>query len=366
MASIKLHDLQKTFPGGHVAVDDVDLEVQDGELMVLVGPSGCGKSTILRLVAGLDHPSRGRVLIDGADVTDVAVQNRNVAMVFQSYALYPHKTVRENLAFGLKMARTREDTIRARIDEIARVLEISEMLDRKPSELSGGQRQRVALGRALVRRPTVFLLDEPLSNLDATLRLSMRAEIARLHRRFRTTMLYVTHDQQEAMTLGTRVSVLRAGRIEQVGPPLELFHRPANRFVAEFIGSPPMNFFACELVVGDGVARLRHPLFELQPEVSNPERLPGAIDAGIRPHDLELAEAPRANVHGRAEVVEQLGNETIVHVMADGHRFTAVVRAARVSAGDELGFHVAADKVQLFDRRTGLRLASTRVGLETV
>ena len=237
MAHVAVESVRKVYPNGHVAIGQVDLTVADGELMVLVGPSGCGKSTLLRLIAGLETPTAGRILIDGRDVTSLPPQDRDVAMVFQSYALYPHLTVRENLAFGLRVRRTPRDVIATQVERAAAALGLEPLLDRKPGQLSGGQRQRVALGRAMVRNPKVFLLDEPLSNLDARLRMETRAELARLHRRLGATSVYVTHDQEEAMTLGERMAVIRDGRIEQVAQPLEVYRRPASLFVAEFVGA---------------------------------------------------------------------------------------------------------------------------------
>jgi multiple sugar transport system ATP-binding protein len=238
MASVRLEGIGKTYPNGHVAARGLDLEIQDGEFMVLVGPSGCGKSTALRMIAGLETPTEGRVLIGDKDVTMLPPQERDIAMVFQSYALYPHMTVRQNLAFGLRMRGAGREVTDRRVDEAARALALEAVLGRKPAQLSGGQRQRVALGRAIVREPKVFLFDEPLSNLDAKLRVETRAELARLHRRLGATVVYVTHDQEEAMTLGSRVAVMRDGFLQQVAPPMELYRRPANQFVAGFVGSP--------------------------------------------------------------------------------------------------------------------------------
>src|SRR5437660_7907268 len=243
MASLRLEKIDKVYPNGQEAVRGIDLEVADSELVVLVGPSGCGKTTILRIIAGLETPTRGRVFLDDKDVTDWPPQKRDLAMVFQSYALYPHKTVRDNLGFGLRLRHSPRQLIAERVESVARSLHLEGLLDRRPGELSGGERQRVALGRAIARRPRAFLLDEPLSNLDAQLRLQTRAELAQLHRQLGATMLYVTHDQEEAMALGDRVAVLRQGVIQQVASPLDLERRPANVFVAGFIGSPAMNFF---------------------------------------------------------------------------------------------------------------------------
>ena len=252
MASVLLDKVWKTYPNGHVAARGVELAIEDGEFMVLVGPSGCGKSTALRMIAGLETPTQGRVLIGDRDVTEVPPQERDIAMVFQSYALYPHMTVRDNLGFGLRMRGTSPAGIAERVEVAAKALGLEKVLDRKPGQLSGGQRQRVALGRAIVREPMVFLFDEPLSNLDAKLRLETRAELARLHRRLAATMVYVTHDQEEALTLGTRVAVMSEGRVEQVGPPLEVYRRPETMFVATFVGSPAMNLLPAETAARPG------------------------------------------------------------------------------------------------------------------
>ena len=280
----------------------VSLEIAAGELAVFVGPSGCGKSTLLRLIAGLDRPTAGRILIDGVDVTGRSAAERGLAMVFQSYALYPHMTVRQNLAFGLQNARMKRAEIDARIAEAARMLEIEPLLARRPGQLSGGQRQRVAIGRAIVREPTAFLLDEPLSNLDAELRGAMRAELAALHRRLGRTMIYVTHDQVEAMTLAHRIVVLRAGAVEQVDTPLNLYNRPANRFVAGFIGAPAMNFLTLP-VPGPG----------------------GAVTLGIRPQHLRPGEGPTA-LQVDVTAAETLGAETLVHARTvTGETLTALL-----------------------------------------
>src|SRR5689334_16728894 len=247
MSVVRLEHLTKTFPGGTTAVDDLSLTIADGEFLVLVGPSGCGKSTVLRMIAGLEDVSRGDVFIDDEQVTDWAPKARDIAMVFQNYALYPHMTVRQNMGFALKLRHVEKGEANEKVDETANLLGLSALIDRKPAALSGGQRQRVAMGRAMVRQPRVFLLDEPLSNLDAKLRVSMRAELARLHQRYRITTVYVTHDQVEAMTLGDRIAVIDKGRLQQIGTPEELYRAPANRFVAGFMGSPSMNFATVEL-----------------------------------------------------------------------------------------------------------------------
>src|SRR4051795_9980964 len=254
MASVRLERVQKTYPNGHVAAQGLDLDIPDGEFMLLVGPSGCGKSTALRMIAGLETPTGGRIMIGDRDVTTLPPQERDIAMVFQSYALYPHMTVRENLGFGLRMRGAGREAIEQRVEQAGRALSLEAVLDRKPAQVSGGPRQRVALGREIVREPKVFLFDEPLSNLDAKLRVETRAELARLHRRLRATVVYVTHDQEEAMTLGSRVAVMRDGFLQQVAPPMELYRKPANRFVAGFVGSPAMNFLPGDLIQGLGAA----------------------------------------------------------------------------------------------------------------
>jgi multiple sugar transport system ATP-binding protein len=280
MPGVSLERITKVYDGEVKAVDDVTLSISEGEFMVLVGPSGCGKSTLLRIVAGLEQVTLGRVLIHDEDVTALAPPDRDVAMVFQSYALYPHKSVRENLAFGLRRRRVASDEIGQRVDAMARMLGLDELLDRRPAALSGGQRQRVAMGRALVREPRAFLMDEPLSNLDAKLRTSMRGELARLHERLPTTTIYVTHDQVEAMTLGQRVAVMRSGRIQQVDTPKRLYAQPVNVFVASFIGSPAMNLV--EAILDDDTIEFGGHRIELQPE-HRPDAEAGPIVLGIRP-----------------------------------------------------------------------------------
>jgi multiple sugar transport system ATP-binding protein len=328
---IQLEGVSKVFGESVKAVDDVSLEIADGEFMVLVGPSGCGKSTLLRLIAGLETVSEGRVLIGDDDVTDVRPQDRDLAMVFQNYALYPHMTVAANLAFGLRLRRIPKGERDQRVRDVATKLGLDELLERKPSELSGGQRQRVAMGRAMVREPKAFLMDEPLSNLDAKLRVTMRAELARLHERLGVTTVYVTHDQVEAMTLGHRVAVLRDGVLQQVDTPQRLFREPANLFVAAFIGSPAMNLV--EAAVDDG--RLRFAGYELPvPDGTGLDR-PRVI-VGIRPTDFQDAASadprlPRLRV--RAAVVEELGAESHVIFTVDAPRVVAeAVRAAEDTA----------------------------------
>jgi multiple sugar transport system ATP-binding protein len=315
MAEIEIDDVSRTFPDGTEAVRGVSLQIEDGEFMILVGPSGCGKSTLLRMVAGLEDVTSGAVCIGGQDMTSAAPRDRNLAMVFQDYALYPHMTVRENMEFPLKLRRVSKDETRERVDRAADVLELGDLLDRKPAQLSGGQRQRVAMGRAIVREPNAFLLDEPLSNLDAQLRVQMRAEIADLQHRLKTTTVYVTHDQTEAMTLGDRVAVLRKGELQQVAPPKMLYLHPANIFVAGFIGSPAMNFFPAEL--RDGKVELPMGSYPAPDEL---EGRSGSVIAGIRPEHFEdvslVGRSQRADgVSFRARVsrLEWLGAELFAH-----------------------------------------------------
>jgi multiple sugar transport system ATP-binding protein len=308
VAEIVIEGVTKEFERGVVAIDDVTLQVTDGEFMVLVGPSGCGKSTLLRLIAGLEDATAGRILIGGRDVTDGAPRDRDIAMVFQSYALYPHMTVRQNLGYGLKVRRTPKTEITRRVEEVARVLRLDELLDRRPAQLSGGQRQRVAMGRAVVRDPAAFLMDEPLSNLDAKLRVSMRAELAALHARLGATTVYVTHDQVEAMTLGQRVAVMRDGRVQQVDTPQALYRAPRNLFVAAFIGSPAMNLVAARLA-GDHVEFGGYlvPLGGHRPSVPD-----GPVVLGIRPEalaDAAFADPSLPRLDVEVAVVEDLGSE---------------------------------------------------------
>ncbi len=318
MGQITLNKVDRAY-GKFKVLHDINLDIPDGEFTVLVGPSGCGKSTLLRLIAGLDKPTSGEIIIDGKDVTKASAADRGLAMVFQSYALYPHMTVRQNLAFGLENIHMPKPEIESRIQEAARMLEIGPYLDRRPGQLSGGQKQRVAIGRAVVRNPTAFLLDEPLSNLDAELRITMRAELSGLHERLTTTMVYVTHDQVEAMTLADRIVVMRAGRIEQIGKPLDLFHRPANLFVAGFIGAPRMNLVPVTVtsveadavhVEGPGglVARIACEDSGLKPG--------DTATLGVRPHDF--SEGGEDAIEAEVTLIEALGPETVVHANTDG------------------------------------------------
>jgi ABC-type sugar transport system ATPase subunit len=338
---VLLDKVWKTYPNGHVAARGVELAIEDGEFMVLVGPSGCGKSTALRMIAGLETPTQGRVLIGDRDVTEVPPQERDVAMVFQSYALYPHMTVRDNLGFGLRMRGTPPARLAERVDVAARALGLAAVLDRKPGQLSGGQRQRVALGRAIVREPKVFLFDEPLSNLDAKLRLETRAELARLHRRLAATMVYVTHDQEEALTLGTRVAVMNEGRVEQVGPPLEVYRRPETLFVATFVGSPAMNLLPADLLPGPR---------------------PGAAGTmGVRPHDLTVVPTGAGDRDAVVDVVEPRGSELLLYLRlgsrGEGPEIRVVTPPDLEVAPDRVvGLRFDRARLHFFDSGTGRRV----------
>ena len=365
MATVTFDGVWKRF-GEVVAVNDLNLEINDGEFMVLVGPSGCGKTTSLRMIAGLEEISEGTLSIGDRVVNHVAPKDRDIAMVFQSYALYPHMTVRDNMAFGLKLRKTPKDEIERRVNEAAAMLSCENLLDRKPRELSGGQRQRVALGRAIVREPAVFLMDEPLSNLDAKLRVQTRAEIARLHQRLGPTTVYVTHDQVEAMTMGQRIAVMSEARLQQVGSPQELYDHPDNRFVAGFIGSPSMNFLEVDVtrdgdkvqLKGDGI------------DIPLPDRYTAGFKAfsgnklvaGVRPEHLDVkVDPPSGQLQGNADVVEYLGNEELIHFSVGGHDIVALIGSEhRVKPGDDLTLHISLDKVHLFDPETTLALDKER------
>jgi multiple sugar transport system ATP-binding protein len=362
VATVTFDHVWKRF-GDFNAVKDFNLEIADGEFMVLVGPSGCGKTTSLRMIAGLEEISDGALKIGDRVVNDVAPKDRDIAMVFQSYALYPHMSVYDNMAFGLKLRKVPKAQIDERVKEAARILGL-ENLQKKPRELSGGQRQRVALGRAIVREPAVFLMDEPLSNLDAKLRVQTRAEIARLHQRLGTTTVYVTHDQVEAMTMGTRIAVMDKGELQQVGAPQDLYDNPRKLFVAGFIGSPAMNFVNVDrdgdAVKGEGVS------------LPIPTRYRGGLDgtdklvAGFRPEHLELGDIPNAAaIRAKADVVEFLGDEELLHVTVQGHEgdIVAVVSSEhRVKPGDVLDLKLPLEKLHLFNQETGDALAWSAAG----
>ena len=363
MAGVTFEHVWKRY-GDFVANNDLNLEIQDGEFMCLVGPSGCGKTTALRMIAGLEEVTEGSVRIGDRVVNDLAPKDRDVAMVFQSYALYPHMSVRDNLAFGLKLRKLPKEEIDRRVQEGARMIQLEQLLERKPKQLSGGQRQRVALGRAIVREPKVFLMDEPLSNLDAKLRVQTRAEIARLHQRLKATIVYVTHDQVEAMTMGDRIAVMNAGILQQVGPPQYLYEHPVNKFVAGFIGSPSMNFVPVTMESRDGgTPVLRHADLELP----LPDRLRGAVGpttdkkltAGFRPEHMELGAGAdgAARIRARCDVVEFLGNEELLHLRVGESDLVGIVEASqRVRPGDVVDLHVPLEKIHVFDEESGLAL----------
>jgi multiple sugar transport system ATP-binding protein len=374
MASVRFDSVSKVFGDGTRAVDRLDLEIDDGEFMVLVGPSGCGKTTALRMVAGLEEISDGTVCIGERVVNHLSPKSRDIAMVFQSYALYPHLNVRDNIAFPLKIKKTPKDEIRRRVSEAARILDLEPYLKRKPRALSGGQRQRVAMGRAIVRQPQAFLMDEPLSNLDAKLRVQMRADIKRLQSELGVTTIYVTHDQVEAMTMGDRVAVMRKGELQQVAPPEELYHRPVNMFVGGFIGSPAMNMLDArvearngilEVVAGDTRIELRDEILAIHPGLMSYEGRD--IVLGIRPETLEdasLADGDdRTRLHGRATLREALGAEVLIHFTAAARQaITDEVRELAEDVGDDraleqlaTGASTTASLVGRFDPRTQIR-----------
>ena len=363
MANLKLDAVRKVYANGHVAVAGASFEILDGEFLVLVGPSGCGKSTLLRLIAGLESITSGTLSIADRVVNDVEPKDRDIAMVFQSYALYPHMTVGENLAFGLTLRGTSRDEIKRRVDEAAKTLELGSVLSRKPGQLSGGQRQRVALGRALVRNPSVFLLDEPLSNLDARLRLSMRVEIAKLHRTLGTTMIYVTHDQIEAMTLGQRIVVLKDGEIQQIDTPMHLYAKPANLFVAGFLGSPSMNFLHGRVIEENGLkldtGEIHIPLDATSELAAHARSFVGQqLIAGLRPEDLAPVSSSSAAQFGALlDLIEPVGNEIFLNLRSGETTLVARVPPQTLpSAGEriELGFDPA--RLHLFDPATEKRL----------
>jgi multiple sugar transport system ATP-binding protein len=350
MASVELIRLTKRYDRSSApAVRDVSLRVEDGEFMVFLGPSGCGKSTTLRMIAGLEPISDGRLLIDGRSMNDVPARDRDIAMVFQSYALYPHMTVLENMAFGLRRRAIPRAEVDRRVREAAEILALTPYLARRPNALSGGQRQRVAVGRAIVRDPKVFLFDEPLSNLDAALRVSTRAELTKLHARLKATMIYVTHDQVEAMTMGTRICIMHGGEVMQVGRPMEVYARPANTFVAGFLGAPPMNLI--EAQGGRGAIRVGEAVL---PDASVPD---GAVLLGVRPEDLAIGtEGP---LRGEVASVEPLGAETILAVAVPGIARDVLIRAGRTppaQRGEAVALSPAPGSLHLFDPHSGARL----------
>lgn len=365
MSSVSLKNVYKKYSGGVVAVSDFNLEVEDKEFIILVGPSGCGKSTTLRMIAGLEEISEGELYIDGRLCNDVPPKERDIAMVFQNYALYPHMTVFENMSFGLKLRKTPKDEIRRRVDEAAKVLEIEHLLDRKPAALSGGQRQRVALGRAIVRNPKVFLLDEPLSNLDAKLRTQMRTELTKLHQRLATTFIYVTHDQVEAMTMGTRIVVMKDGFMQQVSTPQELYDCPVNLFVATFIGSPQMNTTEAHLTEEKGVtyinfgAGAKVPLPETlgrKPEVlayMNKDIIMGVRPENIHDEEVYINALQNSLVEVDVDATELMGASTNLYLVSGDSSFTATVApTSTAKAGERIKVAFDAKKIHLFDPET--------------
>ncbi len=371
MASLSLKHIYKKYPGGVTAVSDFNLEIKDKEFLILVGPSGCGKSTTLRMIAGLEEISEGEMFIGDTLVNDIAPKDRDIAMVFQNYALYPHMTVFENMAFGLKLRKVPKEEIKRRVEEAARILDISHLLDRRPKAMSGGQKQRVALGRAIVRNPKVFLLDEPLSNLDAKLRAAMRTELTKLHKKVETTFVYVTHDQVEAMTMATRIVVMKDGLIQQVDTPQNLYDTPVNLFVAGFIGTPQMNFITSRLekrgedvYVCFGTTAIKLPA----EKANNPalkEYIGQEIVAGVRPeclHDepVHLASMPDAIMDATVEVTELMGAEIYLYLSFDGQEDATANKniIARVSArsqaraGDQIKIAIDASRMHIFDKDT--------------
>lgn len=361
MATLKVRNLKKGFEDLQI-IKGIDLDVRDREFVVFVGPSGCGKSTLLRLIAGLEDVSSGQIELDGRDITEVTPAKRDLAMVFQTYALYPHMSVRKNLSFALDLAGQPKQDIDRKVNEAARILELQPLLERKPKQLSGGQRQRVAIGRAIVRNPKIFLFDEPLSNLDAALRVQMRLELSRLHKELQATMIYVTHDQVEAMTLADKVVVLNAGRVEQVGSPLELYHHPANLFVAGFLGTPKMGFLKGQVsqVFNDGC----EVLLDAGTRITLPRTGPGLaegspVTVGIRPEHLELAQPGQCQLSVVADVSERLGSDTYCHVRTDASEpLTLRIRGDLSSQyGQRLSLHLDAQYCHLFDAN-GLAVAN--------
>ncbi len=366
MADLQLKNIYKRYSGNVTAVSDFCIDIEDKEFIILVGPSGCGKSTTLRMIAGLEEISEGELYIGGKLMNDVAPKERDIAMVFQSYALYPHMTVFDNMAFALKLRKTPKAEIKKRVTEAAKILDIEHLLDRKPKALSGGQRQRVAMGRAIVRSPKVFLMDEPLSNLDAKLRVAMRTEIKKLHNKLKTTFIYVTHDQTEAMTMGTRIVVMKDGVVQQIDSPNNLYNNPCNQFVAGFIGSPQMNFV--DVTIEKGQSGIYAQFGDNKIEIPNgkvgalEEYVGKEVVMGIRPEDIHDDEAflstyPNATVEAYVEVTEMMGAETYLYLQIAGTAFTARVNARSTSKADDtvkVGFDV--NRLHFFDKDTELAI----------
>ena len=364
MASLSLRNVTKKYPNGFVAVKDFNLEIADKEFIIFVGPSGCGKSTTLRMIAGLEDISSGELYIDGKLVNDVEPKDRDIAMVFQNYALYPHMSVYDNMAFGLKLRKTPKDEIDKKVHDAAKILDLEHLLDRKPKALSGGQRQRVAMGRAIVRSPKVFLMDEPLSNLDAKLRGQMRVEISKLHQRLETTIIYVTHDQTEAMTLGTRIVVMKDGVVQQVDSPQNLYDRPCNKFVAGFIGAPQMNMIDAQVAKAGSDITLSFGGHTVALPAAKGKGLEEGgyigktVTLGIRPEDLHDEEAfleanPKSIFQAEIRVYEMLGSEVLLYFDIDDANFTAKVNPRTTARpGDSIKVAMDLDKVHIFDKET--------------
>jgi len=367
MAEVLLENLTKIFKRRKerkienvVAVDHINLRIKDGEFLVLLGPSGCGKTTTLRMIAGLETPTEGKVYIGKRDVTEYPARERGIAMVFQDYALYPHMNVFENMAFALRNLKFPKDEIKKRVEQASRILGIEDLLDRTPKELSGGQRQRVALGRAIVRQPQAYLFDEPLSNLDARLRIQMRAELKELHERLNATSIYVTHDQVEAMTMGDRIVIMNRGRIQQVGTPEDVYHKPSNLFVANFIGAPPMNFFTCKVIRENGLK----VVFENGDKISVPSTLEDKVSnyidedviLGIRPENLSVSQDTRNSIKGFVTSSEFVGTNILIHFKVGEERGIFQLDSSlsqRIAAGDYINLHLDLKKIHLFDKDTG-------------
>lgn len=368
MSNVKLENISKIYPNGFKAVDGINLDINDKEFIVLVGPSGCGKSTTLRMIAGLEEISDGELYIDDELVNLVEPKNRDIAMVFQSYALYPHLSVRDNIAFALKVAGVKKDERYKKVDEVAKILQLEPVLNKKPGTLSGGQRQRVALGRAMVRDPKVFLFDEPLSNLDAKLRVAMRGEIVALHKNLETTFIYVTHDQTEAMTMGDRIAVMNDGIVEQFDTPGNLYHNPKNLFVAAFIGSPQMNFYNASLI-NDGnnfSVNLWDKVLNLPKSIKNRLNLKNSnqdIVLGIRSENIYYADSKgESTINVIAKKVEQLGSDTYVYFDTPASKNESVARfnpPRNVSINEEIGLNFDLEKIIIFDKETGLNILKT-------
>ncbi len=359
MANVKLDRIKKEYEGGVVAVKGVSIDIRDKEFVVLVGPSGCGKSTTLRMIAGLEDISDGTLTIDGTVVNNVPPKDRDIAMVFQNYALYPHMNVYENMAFGLKLRKFPKEEIDVRVREAAKILSIEEYLDRKPKALSGGQRQRVAVGRAIVRKPKVFLFDEPLSNLDAKMRVQMRTEISKLHKRLDATMIYVTHDQTEAMTMGDRIVVMKDGNVMQIDSPLELYNNPANKFVAGFIGSPAMNFIEGTIVKSSGMKFMeKGTTLSVDIPKDRQKRLEEyagrEIWLGIRPEHISSEKSKGSKIRASVEVVEPMGNEIFVYFTCGGAPMVARMAPMDMTVGQTADMTFDMSSAHFFDKKTEL------------